>query len=173
MPKLIILSDLYGFEEATWLEYYTNVLGSKFEIQLLDSCLLGEVTKTNELDVHHQFINVGIECAVENLLRMVENPSIILAFSIGGTIAWKAVLKGLNISYLIAVSSTRLRKEMKKPECKIELIYGEKDLDRPNADWNKVMELKPHIFNGYHHNMYQHQMVANQICNKLIAGIYE
>ena len=56
-------------------------------------------------------MNSGIEIAVQTLLNKEKGEIKILAFSVGGTIAWKAALKGLKVSDLVAVSSNRLRYE--------------------------------------------------------------
>lgn len=136
-PRLLILSDLFGGKNPKWIKLYSEILKSKFDIQYYDVLELGNINLGNftKSDIHNQFLNGGIDEAVENLLDYEKGEVAILGFSIGGTIAWKASLKGLNISQLVAVSSTRLRFETKIPECKIKLYFGEKDLNMPNSKW--------------------------------------
>ncbi|MEO8237445.1 MAG: alpha/beta hydrolase [Flavobacterium sp.] len=112
-PRLLILSDLFGGKNPEWVNYYVEKLKSKFEIQYYDVLELGDIDTidSGEVNIHNQFLNGGIDKAVEVLLHQEKEKVTILGFSIGGTIAWKAALKGLKVSHLIAVSSTRLRFE--------------------------------------------------------------
>ncbi|MEL6944601.1 MAG: alpha/beta hydrolase, partial [Bacteroidota bacterium] len=66
----------------------------------------------------------------------------ILAFSIGGTIAWKAALKGLKIKSLWAFSATRLRYEVERPNIPIQLFFGQKDEYRPSSNWFDRREIE-------------------------------
>jgi len=109
--RLIILSDIWGIQKLGWVKYYIDLLSSDYDIKYYDSCELGEI-ETNSLNEnirHRQFVNGGIEIAVNKLLELEKKECNILAFSIGGTIGWKAALSGLKIKNLYAVSSTRLR----------------------------------------------------------------
>ena len=96
--RLILLSDLWGEEKCEWMTYYTSVLEQHFVLQYYDCCELGDIDKSDysEKNLHHQFINGGMEKAVENLLQKEKESVIVLGFSIGGTIAWKAAISGLN-----------------------------------------------------------------------------
>ena len=136
-PRLIILSDLWGKENSDWVCDYVEQLKGTFEIQYYDCCYLGGIDSTNytEENLHSQFINGGIEKAVERLLEAEKNQIDVLAFSIGGTIAWKATLKGLDVRHLLAVSSTRLRYEENIPNGVIKLYYGGNDINKPNSIW--------------------------------------
>ncbi|MEM0575920.1 alpha/beta hydrolase [Flavobacterium polysaccharolyticum] len=136
-PRLIILSDLWGKEKSDWVSDYVEQLKDKFEIQFYDCCELGAIDSTNytEESLHIQFVNGGIEKVIENLLEAEKNQIDILAFSVGGTIAWKAALKGLDIRNLFAVSSTRLRFEEDIPNGVIKLYYGENDINKPSNNW--------------------------------------
>lgn len=109
--RIIILSDLWGKDNSEWMNYYNSILENHFIVKHYDSCVLGEIDKSDytEEKLHHQFINGGIEIAVKNLLKEETESAIILGFSVGGTIAWQACNAGLKTSYLFAVSSTRLR----------------------------------------------------------------
>lgn len=133
-PRLLILSDLFGGENPDWIKQYTDLLQSKFEIQYYNVLKLANITVSNftEMDVHNQFLNGGIDKAVDNLLELEKDKIAVLGFSIGGTISWRAVLKGLKSSHLIAVSSTRLRYETHLPDCKVKLYFGENDKNKPD-----------------------------------------
>lgn len=169
-PRLIILSDLWGKEKSGWVSIYVKLLKDKFEIQYYDCCELGEIDKTNytEESLHSQFINGGIEKAVENLLKAEKNEINILAFSIGGTIAWKSALKGLNVRSLFAVSSTRLRYENEIPNGAIKLYYGENDSNKPDNDWFEKHSVNFEIIKNKEHIFYSEKEFATSISNKIL-----
>ena len=166
-PRLIILSDLWGKEKSNWVSAYVELLHDNFEIQFYDCCELGEISKAvfTEENLHKQFVNGGIEIAVENLVNKEKGEIKILAFSVGGTIAWKAALKGLDISFLIAVSSTRLRYETEVPSCEIKLFFGENDINRPSSGWFEKHRLLPEIYIDKKHDMYIEADLVKEICD--------
>ncbi|MBF8456270.1 alpha/beta hydrolase [Kaistella sp. G5-32] len=172
--RLIILSDLWGAEKADWIEYYTSVLENNFEVNFYDSCVLGEVSKReySEEKLHHQFVNGGIEKAVENLLKKEKENIIILGFSIGGLIAWKAGNSGLKMQNLFAISSTRLRYETLKPPTKIELIYGEDDAYKPKTEWFEKLEINMNILAREDHELYKKKEIAEVICKVIIQKVF-
>lgn len=156
-PRLILLSDLYGKSKINWEKSYIDHFQNDFEIQYYDCCDLGEVDKTDgsQEKPHQQFVTFGIEKAVENLLKIEKETVTILAFSVGGTIAWKAALRGLKVRQLIALSATRLRYETYKPNCNIQLFYGENDQFQPQQDWFKKMKIVPQIIKNTNHEFYK------------------
>ena len=168
-PRLIILSDLWGKEKSDWVSNYVSLLKDKFETQYYDCCELGEIDKTNytEENLHSQFVNGGIEKAVEHLLKAEKNQIDVLAFSIGGTIAWKAALRELNVRNLFAVSSTRLRYEDKIPNGAIKLYYGENDSNAPSENWFEKHALDFEIIKNKEHNFYTEKEFAISICNEI------
>lgn len=169
-PRLIVLSDLWGKEKSFWVSDYIQLLNDKFEIQHYDCCELGEIDKTNytEENLHNQFINGGIEKAVTNLLKTEKNQIDILAFSIGGTIAWKAALMGLNVRSLFAVSSTRLRYEDEIPNGAIKLYYGENDSNKPSNDWFEKHSIDFEIIKNKEHDFYTKNDSSTLICNEIL-----
>ena len=170
-PRLIIISDLWGVEKSEWIKEYAKILEAQFEIQFYDSCDLGQIDKTEyeEPKLHHQFVHGGIEIAAKRLLELEKNSIDVLAFSIGGVIAWKAQLNGLKINNFYAVSSTRLRYEKNKPNFKIRLYYGEKDENQPTFDWFDSMGLHPKIYKYIGHSIYAEMKYINEICNDIRA----
>jgi hypothetical protein len=169
-PRLIILSDLWGKEKSDWVSNYVSLLKGKFEIQYYDCCEFGAIDKTNytEENLHKQFINGGIEKVVENLLKAEKNQIDVLAFSIGGTIAWKATLKGLNVRQLFAVSSTRLRYENEIPNGIIKLYYGENDSNKPSADWFGKYSIDFEIVKNKEHDFYTEKECITSICMEIL-----
>lgn len=170
-PVLLILSDLWGKEKSEWTQFYTSHLSSIYTIKYYDSCELASVDKSidREEKLHTQFVNGGIEKAVDSLVAQGHKHVDVLAFSVGGVIAWKAALSGLNINALFAVSSTRLRKETEKPNCHIQLFYGEDDPSKPEQTWYEQLELEEFIFPNSPHEMYRDKEVAKKICQEILA----
>ncbi|PWA07971.1 alpha/beta hydrolase [Flavobacterium laiguense] len=168
--RLIILSDLWGKEKSDWVSAYVELLKDKFEIQYYDCCELGGIDKTNytEENLHSQFVNGGIEKAVEHLLKTEKNQIDVLAFSIGGTIAWKAALKGLNFRSFFAVSSTRLRYEDEIPNGVIKLYYGENDSNKPSENWFEKLSIDFEIIKNKEHNFYAEKDFTTSICKEIL-----
>lgn len=168
-PILIILSDISGIHPSNWIQNYVAALSSNYDIRLYDSCEIGKIdTNSINVDIRHlQFINGGIDVAVKKLIELEKNEIDILAFSIGGTIAWKAALAGLKVKNLYAVSATRLRLETAKPDCKINLFYGEKDDFKPALTWFKKIELIAKIIEKGNHTFYTNKNQSIKICKSI------
>ncbi|MBL4708178.1 MAG: alpha/beta hydrolase [Flavobacteriales bacterium] len=163
--KLIIISDLWGREKSKWLINYTQILETKFDIMFYGSCEIGGIDKSDYIQnsLHRQFVNGGIDMAVEKLIELEKNSVNILAFSVGGVIAWKFGLKSDNIKSLICVSSARLRKVTKRPKGKIELYFGENDEYKPKMEWLESMNLKFNILPDKGHQVYSEPEFAKEI----------
>lgn len=174
-PRVLILSDMWGVEKSDWLHEYMQILSTDFEITLYDSCVLGKVNTTNntENNLHQQFVNDGIDTAVKTLLHTETEKINILAFSIGGTIAWKAALKGLQVDNLFAVSATRLRYEAEIPHGTIHLYFGEQDPHKPSVYWHKELNIKPLIFKNKGHCLYSEMDCIHSICGDLKSAAFK
>ena len=168
--RLIILSDLWGSGKSEWLINYTQILKAYFDIQYYDCCELGGVSKTynNEEDLHKQFVNNGIDRAVKKLIELEKESVNILAFSVGGTIAWKFGIKSDKINSLICVSSTRLRYETIRPKGEITLFYGNNDVFKPEIEWLDDMELNYDVLIDKEHQVYTNSEFAKQLCKRII-----
>lgn len=170
--QLIILSDISGKQNDEWISIYLELLEAHFEVSYLDSKELAEIDESAESkeEIHAQFVSGGIEKAVSNLLNVPSKKPTILAFSIGGTIAWKAALKGLQIKKLIAVSSTRLRKEYQKPKIEMELFFGSEDENAPDEDWFDELVITPTVLDRKSHEMYKDESFSEFICEEIISA---
>ena len=168
-PKLLILSDIFGFDNSPWIKNYVELLESDFQLTFYDSCKLARINRSNltEMKLHTQFINGGIDNAVNELLKLENKNITVLAFSIGGTIAWKAELKGFKINRLYAVSSNRLRYETKRPNCFIHLVYGENDTFKPESTWFEKLNLETEIIENGQHEIYKNKEVINNLCDRI------
>jgi pimeloyl-ACP methyl ester carboxylesterase len=170
-PRLLILSDLFGGKNPEWIKTYFDLLEPKFDIQYYDVLELGGIDKSNfaESNLHNQFLNGGIDKAVDTLLQLEKGKVTVLGFSIGGTIAWKASLKGMNAISLFAVSSTRLRYETESPNCELKLYFGEKDSNKPNSQWFLDLKISNEILQNQNHQLYLEKNNASLICNEILA----
>ncbi|WP_299190491.1 alpha/beta hydrolase [uncultured Aquimarina sp.] len=170
--RLIIISDLWGREKSKWLINYTHILKTKFDLVYYDSCEIGKIDKSDydQDNLHQQFVNGGIEIAVEKLIEQENSPVNILAFSVGGVIAWKFGLRTDYIKSLICVSSTRLRKETKRPKGKIELYFGENDNYQPKTEWIKNMKLEFKAFPNKGHQIYLETEFAQILCERILKN---
>lgn len=170
MKKLILLSDLWGKEKPNWIFQYIAILEKHFDVKYYDCCELGGISKNELFEeyLHNQFVNGGIDTAVNQLLKNEKETYAVLGFSIGGTIAWKACLSGLKSEYLFAVSATRLRYETEKPLAKTVLFYGEKDTFIPDEKWFQQMEIKENIYLNEGHELYLKKEIAEDVCKRTI-----
>jgi len=170
--RLIILSDLWGKEKAHWFDAYDGILSPHFNLVFYDSAELAEIDQSiyEESELHQQFVQGGIERAVSQLIQLEKDPIHILAFSVGGVIAWKYGLQKKLLS-LTAVSSTRLRKETQKPAGSIHLYFGSEDPYSPSPDWFKEMGLPNNLVKGATHQVYQEPLFAQRISQILMEKI--
>ncbi|EZH75995.1 hypothetical protein ATO12_04175 [Aquimarina atlantica] len=173
-PKLIILSDLWGKKKSDWIDYYIKELQDHFVLQYYDCCELGRLDTSTytEKNLHKQFINGGIDRAVQNLLAFEKGKIHILAFSVGGVIGWKLAIKNQNVLSLYAVSSTRLRYETNKPNTKIKLYFGENDIYSPKNEWYDLMGIDTNIEKGKEHQLYIEPQFAIHASNSIINDIH-
>ncbi len=169
--KLVIISDLFGFKDSIWKERYIKLLERDFILKFYDSCELAGIDKKgmNEEQLHSKFLNGGIEKAIAKLLELEKERTAVLAFSIGGTIAWKSVLKGLKVHRLYLVSSTRLRYEKEKPNCNCHLVFGQNDPYKPDLIWFQKLNLNFNYIQDEGHDLYKHEAIISSLCKQIIT----
>ena len=149
-PKVLVLSDLHG-----WMDLD---LGFSDGVIRLDSRTLAEI-KGGE-HVHRDFLNGGIDRAVGHLVDYEVDT--LIGLSIGGTIAWKAVLEGMKCRSLLCLSATRLRYETQKPACEIKLFYGSEEPFRPKNDWFTGLGLSFKEVQNMDHEFYKnHEIIKS------------
>lgn len=170
MKSLLLLSDMWGQRQWQWLALYEQALQVHFQVQRLDVCTLGHLnTSIYESDtLHQQFLDGGITQAVNELLKFQAPNLYIIAFSIGGTIAWKAMEKGLQVKQCYAVSATRLRYETTPAKYPTKLFYGNNDPFRPNDIWLKNINLSYKLFPDQAHECYKNSKIAAAITHDFI-----
>ncbi len=171
--RLIILSDLWGLDDAEWMIPYQKQLEPHFELEFYDSRKLVDLdlSDNSKNGTHAQFVNGGIDRAARKLYRKEKQDVNVLAFSIGGVIAWKSALIDLPIKRLYAISSTRLRYEKEKPNCKCILYFGKDDQYKPSVKWHANLVLDCNFVENGEHEMYQEEEFANRLCEKIIEEL--
>ncbi|MFM2393284.1 MAG: hypothetical protein RLZZ546_1266 [Bacteroidota bacterium] len=167
--KLIILTDLWGNTNSNWIKVYVENLQDKFELKLYSCCEIAEIQpfKKTKKEIHNEFILSGIEIAIENLLRLEKDEVDVLGFSVGGYIAWRSGIKGLKIRNLKAISSTRLRNEIIKPNCKLKLYFGENDQHKPTKEWFENLKVDFTLIKNADHNVYENVDFTKNICKNI------
>lgn len=171
--KLLVISDMWGVKKGLWITSYFGYLQQYYDIQFYDCQQLGnidELVNTKE-NLHKAFVEGGIDTAVAHLLKKETEPCHVLAFSTGGTIAWKAGLKGLPMKSLTAVSATRIRLENDKPHCDIDLVYGEYDEFKPGMIWSKQVGVDLTVVPNFGHEMYSDEKIIAEVCKDLLQKV--
>jgi len=156
--KLLIITDLWGMESGSYLSQYIRLLKPYYEIEIIAARTLAGISPLglSQSCIHNEFIDGGIDKAVEKLVESFDDKSVsILGFSIGGTIAWKAMLKGLKVEKLVAVSATRLRHESNTPGGKLFLYFGSEDNFIPDKKWFSETTALIKIYSDYGHELYK------------------
>lgn len=169
--RLVVLSDMWGAKKGLWITSYLGYLQQHFDIVFYDCQQLANIDLAidSNKNVHQAFVNGGIDTAVQHLLKKESEPSHFLAFSTGGTIAWKAELAGLKMKSLYNVSATRIRNESEKPKCRTTLIYGGKDEFRPSDEWAKNLEIDMEIVPNFGHELYSDEKIIQKVCKDLLG----
>ncbi|GAA0195804.1 alpha/beta hydrolase [Fulvivirga kasyanovii] len=168
--QLVILSDLWGRERSEWVNHYIRPLQEKFEVRYYDCCELGGVDTSDYKQevLHWQFVDGGVDRAVEQLLVLEQSNVTVLAFSVGGTIAWKFALEGGQVESLYCISSTRLRYETMRPESEIVLCFGEDDPFIPSKEWFDKMNVTSDILPDKGHELYMEAEFAEQLSRRIL-----
>ncbi len=171
--KLLVLSDMWGIKKGLWITSYFGYLQQYYNIEFYDAQQLANLdlpVMTGE-NIHKAFVEGGIDTAVAHLLKKEKEPCHVLAFSTGGTIAWKAGIKGLPIKSLTAISPTRIRFEEEAPSCDINLVYGECDTFKPDMNWAKKVGVDFKIVPSFGHELYSDEKIIGDVCMAMLNKV--
>lgn len=171
--RLVVLSDMWGVKKGLWITSYLAYLQQYYDIVFYDVQKLAHIDLTVccAENLHEAFENGGIDTAVAHLMRKEKQASHYLAFSTGGTIAWKAKFKGLPMKSLYTVSATRIREEMAKPECKTSLLYGGDDPFKPKMAWAQMVGADFEIIPNFGHELYSDDKIIEKVCKDLLSDV--
>lgn len=169
MSEIAVVSDIWGIRKSEWFMYYQELMSANYEMKFYDSCALGliDLTKYEALNIHNQFVEFGIQNAVNKLLEIEKKPKIYIGCSIGGVILWRAGLRGLPIKKLVTISSTRLRKEIEKPSCPVKMYFGESDAYKPTDKWFKQIGINSNYIITGNHDIYKENTSILKILKNL------
>lgn len=167
--EIIILSDLWGHRKSDWLSHFNEALSLNYNIKFYNSCELAGIDPhlSDQSQIHNEFLNGGIQKASETLIEKELESRIYIGCSIGGVICWKAAEFGLKIDRLMAISSTRLRKETTQPSFPVNLIFGENDQYKPGSEWFDKMNCEYEIIENGGHDIYKDKLVVSGIVKSL------
>ena len=171
--KLVVLSDIWGVKKGLWITSYLGYLQQYYDIVFYDIQQLAHINLTVncEENLHQAFVNGGIDTAVAHLMRKEKTASHYLAFSTGGTIAWKANLKGLPMKSLYTVSATRIREEKAKPDCPMTLVFGGNDSYMPKKEWRQKVGADFEIIQNFGHELYSDEKIISKVCQDLLTSV--
>ena len=169
--NLLILSDIRGISKATYLQGFFDILQAQYSIEILDTPALGgvKIDGKEQSQIHTDMLATGVDCAVKKLL-VRQSVTGILAFSIGGWVAWRAMLQALKVDKLVAVSATRLRYEERWPEQgSIHLMYGGADPYRPKQYWPTAKNITTEVLTGQPHTLYENGAFAEKLTKPFLV----
>jgi len=171
--KLLVLSDMWGVKKGLWITSYFGYLQQYYDIEFYDCQQLAGVDEVvgSKENLHKAFVEGGIDTAVNHLLKKVEDDTHVLAFSTGGTIAWKAALRGMPAKSLTLVSATRIRMESEKPNCDIDLLYGGNDSFAPTKEWATKLGLKLNVAPNFGHELYSDEKIIDEVSMNLLNKV--
>ena len=168
-PRVLILSDMWGKQRMDWLQHYTDALKPHFKVDFKDCSELAEIDLPIFVEdaLHYEYVRWGIDIAVKNLSKETQEYAAIIGVSMGGTIGWKALLRGRKTRHFIGISATRLRYETKKPDCNIKLYYGADDEFKPDDAWKERLGIQMTVFEGKGHHVYYESLLARLVCRQV------
>ena len=171
--KLVIVSHMWGTKKGLWITSYLGYLQQYFDITFYDSQQLANIDLPvqTEQNIHDAFVNGGIDTAVAHLLKKEKSPCYYLAFSTGGTIVWNAAKNGLPVKSLYSISATRIRLQTQKPLIPINLIYGERDVNRPDDIWANKVDVDMDVVPNYGHTLYTDEKIVRKVCLSLLNEV--
>lgn len=171
--RLVVISDMWGTKKGLWITSYLGYLQQHYDIVFYDCQELANinlVVETHE-NLHKEFVNSGIDTAAAHLLKRESIPSHYLAFSTGGTIAYKAALMGLPMKSLYAISATRVRMENTKLDIPMNLLFGSNDSFKPSKEWEDRLNISLNIAQDFGHELYSDEKIIKQVCQDLLAEV--
>ena len=168
--RLVIISDMMGSRQGLWITTYLGYLQQYFDIVYYDSQELAGldlVVKTRE-NLCEALEEGGYNTAVSQLLAKEKVPSHYLTFCAGGSMAWKAALKGLPVKSLYAISPLGLESEEERPDCPVKLVYGENHLARPNAEWAQTLGVSLAVEPNFGRELYSDEKIISKVCLEIL-----
>jgi len=171
--RLVVLSDMWGAKKGLWITSYLGYLQQYFDIVFYDSLQLSDINLKSYTaeNVKEAFCNGGMNTALAQLLIKEREESHYLTFCAGGTIAWNAALCGLPIKSLTAISPLNLHLQTEKPNCNINLLYGEYQDDKPSPEWASDMDVNMEIIPKFGRELYSDDKIIQKVSLNLLQAL--
>ncbi len=168
--RLVVVSDMWGSKKGLWITSYLGYLQQYFNIVFYDSRDLAQIDKNTACseELYNSFLEGGLELAVSQLLGHETTESHYLTFCAGGTIAWKAAIKGLPVKSLYAVSPIDLDQQEEGPDCPVTLLYGELGSKIPSDEWVIQTKANIEVVPNFGHEMYSDEKIIRKVSLDLL-----
>ncbi len=72
---------------------------------------------------------------------------------------------------LYAISATRVRYETIRPSGKVELMYGDRDENRPSGEWAKKLGCEMELIEDFGHTLYSDEKIIRKVCQDLLDTV--
>ncbi|MDF0715738.1 hypothetical protein PY092_06225 [Muricauda sp. 334s03] len=171
--KLVVISDKWGAKKGLWIASYFGYLQQYYDIVFHDCQQLGNVDVSifSEENIDNAFKEGGLDSAVSNLVNKETEPAHYLAFGIGGTVAFKALLKGLPAKSVTSISAIGIENENETVPSDVELIYGECDKSKPGLKWAKTVGADLRIVPNFGHTLYSDENIISKVSLELLEKV--
>ena len=171
--RLVVLSDMWGAKKGLWITSYLGYLQQYFDIVFYDSLQLSDISLSDYTpeNVCEAFSKGGMNIALTQLLSKESEESHYLTFCAGGTIAWNAALRGLPMKSLTAISPLSLHMQTEKPECKVNLLFGEYHRDKPTAKWASELDVNMEVVPNFGRELYSDDKIIQKVSLNLLQGL--
>ena len=163
---------MMGSRQGLWITTYLGYLQQYFDIVYYDSQELAGLdllVKTRE-NLCEALEEGGYATAVSQLLAREKTPSHYLTFCAGGSMAWKAALKGLPVKSLYAISPLALEMEAQRPDCPVTLLYGENHQERPDTTWAQSLGVSLAVETNFGRELYSDEKIISKVCLELLSN---
>ncbi len=170
--RLVVISDMWGAKKGIWATSYLVYLQQYFNISYYDSQQLANLdacVDCTDQELKDGFDHGGIETAIGQLRQKEKIPARYLTFGVGGEIVWKAILKGLPVKSLYAVSAHGLPFEGQRPNIPVRWVYGALDADKPSSAQLERMQRYVEIVQGFGHDLYTDDTIIKKIAKNLLS----
>ncbi|MBT8264683.1 MAG: hypothetical protein KJN75_05060 [Muriicola sp.] len=171
--RLVILSDMWGTKNGLWITSYLGYLQQHFDIVFYDIQQLSNIDSYTLASDNKfkEFIDKGLDTAVEHLLKKESIPSHYLTFCSGGSIAWHAGLKGLPIKSLFAIAPKGLETVSGKLSCPTNLVFGEHHNGIPSKDWIEQMDSNSEVIPNFGEDLYSDEVIIQKVSLYLLESL--
>ena len=150
--KLMVVTDIFNKPSPD-----DCLSANLIEVEEVQRFSLGDLCHRADLSGeelhHHLFSNGGIGDAASVLRNLVGDGSLGLGYSAGGTALWQATIRGMPLSGLTCVSSTRLGNELAAP-VQTNTFFGALDKGQPPKDWLTTVPNTYEVFSDLEHSFY-------------------